>query len=782
MRRPLFIFAIALSVGIILAYLSNSYILISITLLLVIFFGMLLFNKFKMTLFILIGILLFFIIGGFEYIYIKNLNVEKFEGFSGQQVAIVGYISSEPDFKDAKITYVINTKTIIKQGKTLEVKGKILFTTLKSENNIYSFGREIIIDGVLSIPKGKRNPGGFDYQRYLSQSGVSATIFAKSNSVKIGDITDVNPLIKTGIIIRNKVIKVIERSLPSEQAGLLNGMMIGYTAGLDKDLRTAFSDAGLSHIMAVSGMNVAFIVFPLVFLFKKIRVKQNFANILIILILILFVYVTGFSPSVVRAVVMAIIVLAGQLIQREADVITSLSLAAIILLLYNPITLLDVGFQLSFAATFSLILFYKYIKCLLSFKYIPKAIVNLLAVTLSAQVGVLPITAFYFNKISIISVLTNIVVVPLTGVITILGFIMAILGQINIFLSQIIGYINYSFLSFILFVTKTSASFPFAIVKVITPHIIIIFLYYLLIFFFLWYKPKTEIKIKQKYVVVFLGVFLIAFCLNVFYPRGLEVVFIDVGEGDSTFIKTATGRTILIDGGGVANNSSPNSNIGETTIIPFLLDYGVSKLDIVIATHGHADHIQGLLPVIEGFNVTNFIIPDITEKEEFTQLINLSVKRGIKVNLCHKGETIKLDNTTYFDILHPPAKYAVDKLSLNNSSLVLKLHYKKVSILFTGDIEDEVEKMLIDGNENLNADILKVAHHGSVYSTSSEILKRINPLAAIISIGKNTFGHPSSEVLERLKQNNVQVFRTDECGAIIIKSNGEKINISKTIN
>ena len=538
----------------------------------------------------------------------------------------------------------------------------------------------------------------------------------------------------------------------------------------------------LSHIMAVSGMNIAFIVFPLLFLFKKFGVKQKAANIFIILTLIIFVFITGFSPSVVRAVIMAIIVLTGQLIFREPDIITSLSLSACLLLIFNPMTLFNIGFQLSFAATFSLIIFHKNIKKILNFKYLPKAITELLAVTVSAQIGVLPIIAFYFNKISLISIPTNLLVVPLTGIITVLGFIMAILGQFSIFLAQILANINYSFLTFILFITKISASFPFAIIKVTTPKILIIFLYYFIILFFFWYKPKKDIRINPRTIIAFSSLILIVFSIYILYPRGLEIVFIDVGEGDSTFIRSASGKTVLIDGGGIINSQNTQNNIGDTTVIPFLLDYGISKLDLVIATHGHEDHIQGLLPVLQELDVSDFVIPDISRKTEFEQLIDISTKRGIKVDSCQKGDTIKLDNETYFDILHPPLNYKVTQTALNNSSLVLKLHYKKVSILFVGDIENEVENILLKENADLGADILKIAHHGSNFSTSTDFLKKVDPLIAIISVGKNTFGHPTEGVLERLKAEKVQVYRTDESGAIIVKSNGEKLRISKTIN
>jgi competence protein ComEC len=284
--------------------------------------------------------------------------------------------------------------------------------------------------------------------------------------------------------IRSRIVGVLEKSLPKEQAALLNGMLIGYTKGMDEKMTGAFSDAGLTHVMAVSGMNVAFIVFPLIFLFKKMRIGQTPANFVIIGVLILFVFVTGFSPSVLRAVIMAVIMLTAQIIKRQTDVITSISFAAILLLLYNPYTLFDIGFQLSFTATLSLVLFYKYIKELLSFKHIPGFISDVLSATLAAQIGTIPITAFYFNKISIISLASNLIVVPLVEVITIIGTIMALAGQFSTEVSQVIGYVDCTFLTFILYVTKISSKVPFAVVRVVTPPLYAVFLYYVASLFF----------------------------------------------------------------------------------------------------------------------------------------------------------------------------------------------------------------------------------------------------------------------------------------------------------
>lgn len=735
--------------------------------------------------FVLIGMLLFYTAGLMEFHFTDTLNSGRFSGYAGKQVVVKGVIDSEPDIRENSINYIVKTSEIMLQGEIKKVKGRIILTTLKDESSFsLGYGREVEISGQINVPKGRRNPGGFDYRRYLAGKGISAAIFATGNSIHVGENYSPNVLVKTGFFLRNSIVDVINRSLPPQQAGLLNGMLIGYREGLSTEVQNAFSDAGLSHIMAVSGANVAFIVAPLVFMFRRLRIRQKIANISIIGVLMLFVFITGFSPSVMRAVIMAVIILAGRMIRREAEVITSISLAAVLMLIYNPFTFFDIGFQLSFAATLSLVLFYKNIKKMLNCRFIPGFITELLAVTLAAQVGVIPITALYFNKISIISLFSNLAVVPVVELITLLGSAMALLGQISIVFSQVIGYVNSTFLSFVLYVSKTSASMPFAVVKAVTPPIAFIVIYYFLAMFFLWYKPLSKVRLKPVYYGTAFAGILLAACLYMIIPRGLEVVFIDVGEGDSTFIKTYSGRTVLIDGGGSISKGGKEPdgpNVGDTTVIPFLLDYGVTSLDLVVATHGHDDHIQGLIPVLKSFKAGNLVMPDIAEKKELKPLIAIAEAKGVLIRACTSGDRIRLDDRTYFDVLNPDSNPAGNKISLNNSSLVLKLHYKTTSILFSGDVEQETENFLLESKSDIKADILKVAHHGSGNSTTPAFIDRVQPGAAVISVGKNNFGHPSKKVLETLKSKDVRLFRTDEDGAVILKSNGERISISKMV-
>ncbi|HHW49577.1 MAG TPA: DNA internalization-related competence protein ComEC/Rec2 [Clostridiaceae bacterium] len=778
MKRPLLLFSVSFIIGVLTARITNSHFFIIASVFLIFSTIILLLPGRSGSLCIAFIMLLFYSFGALEFLIIDNINKNRFKEFENENVTVCGVISSHPNLKDTRVSYTVSVKEIISGGSKVKKGGKILFTTLLGDDwQVYEHGREIRISGKLNLPAGRRNPGGFDYREYLAQSGVSATIFARKENVEVGERRKTNVLVSLGLFLRNRIVSVIDKSLPEQQAGLLNGMLIGSREGLTKEVQQVFSDSGLSHIMAVSGANIAFIVFPLLFLLRKLlHLKRIIANIATILVLIVFVSITGFEPSVLRAAIMAIVILAGQILHRESDALTSISFAALALLLYNPYNLFNIGFQLSFAATISLVLFYKNIKNILSPRFIPKGVTDVLSVTLAAQIGVLPITLYYFNKFSLVSIISNLLVAPVIEAITILGSIMAIIGQVSIMMSRLIGYVNCAFLSFVLFISKITASLPFAVIRTITPHFLLIVLYYIAVWFFFWYKPMKNIRIEFKYYILAFAVLTASFCVPMLAPKGLEVVFIDVGQGDSIFVRTHAGTTVLIDGGG--NSSMESSyNIGDSVVIPFLLDYGVTKLDLVIATHGHDDHIQGLIPVLKDFRVDNFVFPECAEKEEFHELLEVSRLRTINVFSLKKGDRIRLDGDTYFYVLNPNRNFNGEKQSLNNSSLVLKLHYKNVSMLFTGDIEKEIESKLVQDKDDISADILKAAHHGSDTSTTQDFLEEVSPKVVVISVGKNNFGHPSQEVIERLEEKRIPVLRTDKHGAVIVKSNGRQVTV-----
>ena len=730
-------------------------------------------------LFLLIGVVLFHVTES-RYSY-------TFKQYYSKEVVVDGYICSEIEIKADKIQFVLqsskinnvssknsavsskNSEVSSKLSNVKEIKGKILISIKKADTKLYGYGNKLRITGYLQLPRPMSNPGGFDYQRYLRSLGITAIIYVDESNVTHLSGQEGWLIKDIGISVKNALVDITNRCLDKNQAGLLSGMLIGYKDGLDDNAFNAFSTAGLTHIMVASGMNVAFIIIPLLYLFKKMRLPHRMSLILTIAVLIFFIFAAGFSASVVRAVIMGIIILIGKMIYRDSDVFTSLSASAIILLIINPYYLNDIGFQLSFGATLSIVLFYKKIKQVICFKYCPEMVSDTLAATISAQLGVVPITLYYFNNFSTVAVISNLLVVPLVQVITIIGFIMVFAAVVNINLAIIIGYINNSLLSFILFIVERSAAIPYASIKIPTPTILLMVIYYLAIIY-LFYAETLLNGIKNCYLGV-LCMLILIFAIQIFIPKPMEITFVDVGQGDSTFIKTAKNVKVLIDGG--------PEKAGENSLVPFLLDKGVFSIDYIIASHGHDDHTYGLLDVIETFRIGAVIVPDTTG-EGLEKLIALCTKKSIRVVKLKANDKINLDANTCLEVMSPEKYSGQTILDLNDTSLIMKLIYGDFSVLFTGDSGIEIEQELIH-NKNLNCDILKVAHHGSPTSSSDEFIKAISPAYAVIPVGINKFGHPSQYVIDRLENNGATVMRTDLEGAIVIKSDGKSFKISNTI-
>ncbi len=782
-KRPLCLFAVSFILGILLVSCIglNSFLITSFIILLTIICFLKNLGKLKTTIFILLS---FFIAGGMLFYNAEYRYTKSFNQYYGNPIEVKGFIDSEvQNSEDGKSNFVLQTESVIYKNRTFKVKNRIL-VYVNNINMKIGYRTKISFTGVVEKPKPATNPGGFDYRRYLASVGISGRVYLHGASdIQVSGKKGGGYLYKTGYAIKNKVIDIISSSLDENQAGLLEGMLIGYKDGLDENAFKAFSKAGLTHIMVASGMNIAFIIMPFTFIFKKLRFSNFKANIITIFILILFVFVTGFSASVVRAVIMGIIILAGRIIMREPEIYTSISASALIILIINPYTLFDIGFQLSFGATLSLVLFYPRIKSFTEGKYIPNVVSDTLAATVAAQLGVIPVTLYYFNNFSTFSIISNILVVPLVEFVTIIGFIMVFAGLLNIYLAIIIGYINNTFLSFILFITEVTAKIPFSLLKLPTPTLGMVLFYYLFIIYMFkgrnYFKAKKYTKHLKRAVVILT---IIIFGAKALIPKPLEITFLDVGQGDSAFIKTAHGTKILIDGGGREANSKSKFDIGESVMIPYILDRGTKKVNIVIASHGHSDHTEGLEAVLRELSVGTVIVPE-TDGKGFGKINSICKDKNISIIKCKQGDRINLDNETVLEVLNP-LPYKIDSIAqedLNESSLVLKLVYKNAKVLFTGDSGLPSEERMLQQGLDLKADIIKVGHHGSPGSSSKDYIMAVKPKYGIIPVGRNNFGHPSQFVIDTFENQGARLFRTDESGAVIATSYGNGFNIRTMI-
>jgi competence protein ComEC len=335
-------------------------------------------------------------------------------------------------------------------------------------------------------------------------------------------------------------------------------------------------------------------------------------------------------------------------------------------------------------------------------------------------------------------------------------------------------------LSFILLVTKYSGEFEYSIFHIATPSIFLLLIYCLVIV--LWYfYPEILVHHRKKLLILILIYSIFVISKPILFPK-LNIYYLDVGQGDATFISTPKGINILVDGGGVVGGGI--SDKGETVVLPFLYHKGINHIDLVISTHPDSDHLAGLISVVNNLNIGKVVVP--YQSQKYKILDGVIQKGKIEKDFAMEKEVINIDDNTKIEFFNPQydgTTYNDENVSdedSNKYSIGFRLTYQKTSYLFCGDIPKEVEKNAILRNNNLTADILKVSHHGAKTSTSQEFVDNVRPKLAIISVGKNRYGHPSYDTIERLESFGAKILRTDNDGAIIITSDGYK-NIIKTM-
>lgn len=722
--------------------------------------------------------LIIFLIGIFNYNLNSNpIGADHIINFiEDKNLTIIGTVLEKEYYSNQeKISLKIKVNQIEKNdGDGIKAQGLLLVNTYL-ENCPYEYGDILKIKGKLEKPVKQKNFGEFNYELYLAREKIFTylNIWQERNIWKIGEDNS-NYLSSFSLSARDKIKEVTKQILPQPYNYLLIGMLLGEKGFIPPDLKEVFAEAGIMHILAVSGLHVGIIAFALAALLNMLRLPKKLKLFTLVLILLIYASITGYRPSVLRATIMFIMLIGGKLINRDRNLNISLFFAAFLILLLNPLTLYDAGFLLSFIVTFFIINLSPILQELYS-----KIIVWIktpLAISTAAWIGIFPLSAYYFNKVSIISIVSNIFIIPLTGIAVILGFVTFFIGLLSIPLAGVIANINYLVLYLITLAAKSFSLLPFAFAYVAQPSIVMIVLYYLTVFFIIeiFYKKNLSPETKKRAVFITLSVILLIIIVQVFYlPDNLKVNFINVGEGDCILIEAPNKINILIDGGGTPQS---NFDVGGKTVIPYLRRKGIDTINLLVLTHPHLDHLEGLLPVIKEFKVDmvldSGLISDLQEYKEFISTIQ---EKGIPYHLAKAGDNFIFSNNLEIFLLNPlyNADFYNDS-DFNNASIVIKLFYKNTDFLFTGDIEEATEKKLLIWQNILQSDVLKVSHHGSATSTNSEFLDKVNPMIAAITVGKNNFGHPSQKVIERLEDKNIKIYRTDEDGTIIVRTNGQE--------
>ena len=717
-----------------------------------------------------------------------------------ENISVEGIVVSNQEEREYKNRYKLNVLTVNSSDKYQSTQ---MYIEVKKDIS-FQYGDKVMLQGEFRKGSEQRNTGGFDYQLYLKSIHIYGTL--KVENYKKISSDNANWFEKSMNDIKLVITQNIENLLEEQEQQIVKGFILGDTTALDEELKEKFQIANISHVLAVSGMHIVYIVIGIEIVFKKWLGKRH-VKYVVIIGLVFYMALTGYTSSIVRAGIMGMMNIVAFLVYRKNDIWTSIAISLGIILIQNPYAITGVGLQLSYLGTIGIILFNKSIKqyfdnikwiknniSIKRSKRISQIVENLkdmIAVTLSAQLMILPVMLYHFNMIGIYFVITNILVSIVTGPIMFLSVIFVFSSFIQLQISQFISiFLSLGIKCFIQI--SNLANLPFSKIYVPTPSILFIIIYYIAILvgnqiyriytskylnttqtrvkklialmkYKLYEKKKKTRKIYQKIlkernVKVFIVktykiIFFIVFLVGIYqFPKNLEIHFLDVGQGDSCFIITPNHKTILIDGGGSTSNTF---DVGKDTLIPYLLDKGYTKLDYILISHFDQDHVGGILPILEEFKVGQVFITKQEEKSEnYETFLEIVKEKNLKVREVKAGDKITIGEVT-FHILWPMEKQIEENI-LNNNAMVMKLQYKSFSMLFTGDIEEVAEKKILDTYKNhldmLKATVLKVAHHGSKSSSTEEFLKAVNSKVAIIGVGENNmFGHPNNAVLERLQ-------------------------------
>ena len=727
------------------------------------------------------------ILGGLRYTQVSQLFPENHiirHIQPDKAVILQGFLIKDPIEKPGRYELTIGTESIIEDTMRISVTGKLRTTVYEGIPENLKYGDQIQITGRLIRPRRRRNPGGFDYRAYLARQDIHVLLRMSRGSeiIKTGQQKGSVLLRELVYPVRRYFLRIIDNTTLGEARSILRALLVGEKGTLDPELRDRFAKAGIIHVLAVSGLHVGFVLLILTVIFGFLRFPYTWRVALVIMGLVFYALLTESKPPVIRAVIMASVYLIGTVLERRANPLNLVGVAALIILLWKPLYLFDIGFQLSFTAILSIIYFYRklndipFIKVVYrKFQHYPlgRYLISLFLVSISAQLGTLPLTAVYFNRIPLLSVFVNLIAIPMVGLVVAFGFVTVLFGLLHPWLAAVYGALNHEILTLFLKMITRIGDMPLAFAFVPTPGILHILIYFSIVLGLLDLYKKS---IRRIYA------FILLFFLNILVWRAavrneaskLTWIQFDVGQGDAAILHMPRNRHILIDGG----DRTPYFDNGERVIAPYLRRKGIRKIDAVLITHPHNDHIGGLLYILDNFQADQIITAGTPCESRMAQNLHQMISnKNIPASNINAPDTLSFPGTRLV-FLSPDEKQKNQFYggNLNNQSLVCHLFFGSTRFMFTGDIEKPIEDSLVRQGNPLKSDVLKVAHHGSQTSSSKNFLNTILPDYAVISVGeKNRFNHPSAVILERLRASGIKTLRTDLEGAILFKSNGKSI-------
>ncbi|HEY7041413.1 MAG TPA: DNA internalization-related competence protein ComEC/Rec2 [Methylomirabilota bacterium] len=648
----------------------------------------------------------------------------------------------------------------------LPASGRVQLTVYGEIPTPLGEGQRVIVDGRLHPPIGYRNPGGFDYPAHLRRDGILLVGNTRADRL-VALAPDAPPW---PVAVKRWAVGVITARLPETSAALLAGLLMGERSQLPPESDEAFRRAGVYHVLAVSGFNVALLAGGVFAALAMGGVPRRGAAVVAAIALVGFALVVGGQPSVLRATVMGLLLLAAPLLDRESQLMNAVAGAALALLLWRPGDLWEPGFQLSFAATAGIVHVTPWLARRLTERGWPAWLATAVAVSLGAQAAVTPLMLAHFNQLSLIGVVANLAVVPLAGVATMLGMLGLLLELASTALAGLLFETLWLVLLALRAAVWIAAAVPAAMVHLPAPAAVALLAWYGAVVL----APAASASRRTRIVLGGLAVVVAATSI---WPwlrptEGLlRVTFLDVGQGDAALVELPDGPRLLVDGG---PGGARRFDVGERVLAPFLWNRPVGRLDAVALSHWDIDHSGGLAAVLRRFQVGEFWESGRAPSGAAETVAALT-RSGAPRRVLTAGQRLWLGRAMV-TVLGPAPGPPV---TANDQSLVLRLDWRGISLLLPGDLGAQGEAALLSRAGPLRALVLKVAHHGSRSSSGTPFLRAAQPLVAVVSVGaRNPFRHPSLETLGRLEAAGTRVYRTDRDGAVLLETDGHVLRVT----
>lgn len=760
-------------------------------------------------------------------IVIRKIIIKAYEDMGAFVVIfftlIMGFMLMSNEITTRNHIYDLKENTVIVQGKIYKIENtafgtniylkdvevedgeksvsvKRIFVNTEKIPNV-KIGNIIKVMGKLRQFEEAANKGNFDSRKYYLSLGFYGKIEAGTIEIINSDYSG----IRQGLYeLRMEIIERLEKlcsdnkgifSIINNKNGIIGAIILGDKTDLDSDIKELYSVSGIAHILAISGLHISFIGMAIYRLLRR-RFRFLFSAAVSIPVVLSFGIMSGFGISTIRAIIMFILKIIGEVLGRKYDAITAISLAGLVLLVQNPFVVCNSGFQMSFGAIIAIVLILPIVEEILN---TDNKIIKVLSANFTISLVMNPILAWNYYELPTFSFLLNIVVVPLMSVVIVSSIVGIFCSCIMFGFGKVVIFPGCGILELYTFLCNIINKSSVASIVVGQPKVTIIIVYYAILLVVLFglknirtkytraekerniikketglvleKKAKKERRIKGQNVKLRLACivgFLLLNCLIYYIPNpGFYITFINVGQGDGILIHGDNGTKVMVDGG-----STSEKQVAKNCIVPYLKAEGIGTIDYSIITHTDKDHISGILEILENNNsnrirIKNLVMPDINMKDDtYNELIEKAKLKKINVLYIKKGDTLSLGKTKIKCIYPETTTTASDK---NDYCTVLSVKNKTSKILLTGDISKEIEEKIKDDIEE-NYTVLKVAHHGSNYSSSEKFLKKVNPKYSIISVGKNnSYGHPGNETMERLRKQGGVIYRTDEKGGITIR-------------